>query len=1253
MSNDTQVRPYTMRRRNGVFGAARGRAILGTMKIVADLHIHSHFSRATSKNLTFEHLARWAQLKGIHVVGTGDVSHPGWLAEMREKLEPADGSGLYRLREPWASDVQGQVPASCHAPVRFILGGEISNIYKRDGQTRKVHNVIFAPSLDAVGRLQARLEKIGNIRSDGRPILGLDSRDLLETVLEVDPACRLIPAHIWTPWFSMLGSKSGFDSVEACYADLTPHIFALETGLSSDPPMNWRVSQLDRYTLVSSSDAHSPEKLGREATVFDTELSYEALFDALRTGDPATFRGTIEFFPEEGKYHLDGHRNCGVVWEPAITREHGGICAVCGKPVTIGVMHRVEELADRPVGARPACARPFTSLIPLPEVIGQTFGVGPGSGRVAQEYQKLLGRLGPELAILQSIDLGEIAAASSERLADGLGRMRRGEVDAQAGYDGEYGVIRLFTAATGRAVAMGGQIGLFGEGEGGSAQGRGEAPGGVREETAAYPAVAAQAPLFDLDAADEAPSADAGNAMDGGGEDWHSGAQPVGATGRSPLRAANAGQPGGDTPPLQTAGGGLNDAQAAAVRCVDRPLIISAGPGTGKTRTLTHRIAHLVTTHGVSPSAILAITFTNKAAHEMRERLDALLGARAAAIMVRTFHSFAAGLLREHATHLGLDPRFVVVGEDARAGMLSAACPALSSGEVHDALRRISDAKNRLVTPEDDGLGRTWAAYQAALAQAHALDFDDLIGEAVRLLSTCDDVRAQVQERYRYISVDEYQDVNAAQVALLRLLAPPDGRANLCVIGDPDQAIYGFRGADRSYFGRFTEDYPDAVVLRLSDNYRSTQVILDAALQVIGGETWGGETPPLRGADAGGDYMGGETPPPRRARDATERGGKAGTADVEPAGATGRSPLHAAGDVAPAGPGVARSPLRAVAAAAWAGGIPPLLDVYAAPTDRAEAEYVVHQVEQLVGGVSHFSLDSGRATGDVPAAERSFAEFAVLYRLGAQSRGLVEAFDRSGIPYQTVGQAPLTSYADIRAILDALWGIHNPEARLHAAAGARRKGSTRTTGAGRTRRSAPTATGEAVAQMVVHMAEGLRLGRDPASAARVEQLARLAEPFGAELGPFLETMALHKETDAYDPRADRVTLMTLHASKGLEFPVVFIVGCEEGLLPYVRQGREPAPGEHLVHDGSLTPGEGPIASEGAGVDEERRLFYVGMTRAREKLVLCHARRRMLFGQTMENPPSRFIDDIQAALKVLQEAQARRRPKVEDPQLSLF
>ena len=306
------------------------------MKIVADVHLHSHYSRATSKNLDFEHLIQWAQLKGVNVVGTGDIAHPGWLQEMKDKLEPVE-DGLFRLRDEIAQAVQAEVPPACQAPVRFMLAGEISSIYKKNDRVRKVHNVIFAPSLEAVEKIQAALEKIGNIRSDGRPILGLPSRDLLEIILEIDPACYLIPAHIWTPWFSLLGSKSGYDSVEECFEDLTPHIFALETGLSSDPPMNGRVSALDRYTLVSNSDAHSPEKLAREATVFDTELSYPAIFNALKSGDPEVFRGTVEFFPEEGKYHHDGHRKCNINWGPKETIAHNGRCPVCGKPVTVGV----------------------------------------------------------------------------------------------------------------------------------------------------------------------------------------------------------------------------------------------------------------------------------------------------------------------------------------------------------------------------------------------------------------------------------------------------------------------------------------------------------------------------------------------------------------------------------------------------------------------------------------------------------------------------------------------------------------------------------------------------------------------------------------------------------------------------------------------------------------------------------------------------------------------------------------------------
>jgi len=296
------------------------------MKFIADLHIHSHFSRATSKTLNPENLSLWAQKKGIAVIGTGDFTHPGWIAELQEKLIQAE-DGLFQLKPDLQKDVDTQVPRSCLCPTRFLLSGEISCIYKKNGKTRKAHHLILMPDIASALRFNQRLDRIGNISSDGRPILGLDSRDLLEIMLEVNEKAFFIPAHIWTPWFSIFGSKSGFDSLEECFEDLTGHIYALETGLSSDPPMNRYLSALDKYLLVSNSDAHSPGKLGREANIFDTDLEYDKMIQAMTDGHG--FIGTIEFFPEEGKYHLDGHRKCQVRLRPAETREHQGsvLCA--------------------------------------------------------------------------------------------------------------------------------------------------------------------------------------------------------------------------------------------------------------------------------------------------------------------------------------------------------------------------------------------------------------------------------------------------------------------------------------------------------------------------------------------------------------------------------------------------------------------------------------------------------------------------------------------------------------------------------------------------------------------------------------------------------------------------------------------------------------------------------------------------------------------------------------------------------------
>ncbi len=957
--------------------------------------------------------------------------------------------------------------------------------------------------------------------------------------------------------------------------------------------------------------------------------------------DRRGFLGTTEFFPEEGKYHFDGHRACGIVWDPPTTLAHNGLCTVCGKPVTVGVMHRVELLADRPQGGRPTHTLPFHSLIPLPEMLGQVYDVGAGSRRVDAEYMKLLGRLGPELVILRDVPVEEIAAVGGERLAEAIDRMRRSEVIAQPGYDGEYGVIRVFGAATAQVSTA--QIGLFGdelvERRAESVERRAESETAFHEPRPSYETVDEQAEIAPVEVA---PRSNLSTPL------------PPEVAPRSTLH------------PLLL--DGLNPEQRAAVLCTDRPLIIVAGPGTGKTRTLTVRIAHLILEQGVAPENVLAITFTNKSAGEMRERLSALLdlpkplgsaetleASPAGRVTIKTFHAFGAMLLREHAARLGLSPEFVILTEEDRATLLRQACPDIKQREVDAFLTRISEAKSRLLgvdspklaevigtrtNAEDadkskgkqphssvlvseavgqarvpfasDQFPQIYRRYEAALRESDAVDFDDLILLPIRLLAEHPDVLAAVQNRFRWISVDEYQDVNLAQYRLLRLLT--GGGANLCVIGDPDQAIYGFRGADHRYFLQFEQDFPGAVALSLSRNYRSSQRILDAASQVI-----------------------------------------------------------------------ARNPDRKSVGILAEFADEVRLDVYRAPTDKAEAEYVVHQIEQMVGGTSYFSLDSGRTDGAIPAAVRSFADFAVLYRLSALSRPLAEAFDRSGIPYQTVGQAPLSSHKAVREVQAYLWLLHNPRSRVHLetvlAAGNPVFGTQamERVWAGRNEASLPlsgrtaglsedtsllpfaaaASTGFSAAQRSRLLAlatfyRALAQGKSERSVARLvervgqfaaesrggpwsdtdaqhlHKLALRAVPFEDRLADFLEAIALQSETDAYDPRADRVTLMTLHAAKGLEFPIVFIVGCEEGLLPYERKG------------------------EVVDVAEERRLFYVGLTRAQNKLILTHARKRVLFGQFMANAPSRFVGDIEAALKEIQEMKYRPpERKSESSQLSLF
>ncbi|MDP2924417.1 MAG: endonuclease Q family protein [Candidatus Omnitrophota bacterium] len=396
------------------------------MEFIADLHIHSKYSRATSRDMDVKHIADWAKLKGIALMGTGDFTHHLWLQELKANLEDL-GNGLFK-----------------HKDIYFMLSAEVSSIYSKKGKTYRIHNLIFAPSFKTVDKINDALGRRGNLASDGRPILGLDAEEVARIVFDIDENCMLVPGHIWTPWFSLFGSMSGFDKIEDCFGKQTPKIFALETGLSSDPGMNWRLSVLDKYTLISNSDSHSPAKIGREANVFNCELNYNAIREVLKTKDKKRFLYTIEFFPEEGKYHFDGHRNCNVRLSPKETKQNGGKCPKCGKSVTVGVMNRVEQLADRAEGSTPETAIPFKNLIPLEEIIAEARGVKKGSVAVEKDYMNYVMQLGTELDILLKFSKEDLFEKFPARVAEGIVNVREKKVNIKAGFDGEYGIISIF-----------------------------------------------------------------------------------------------------------------------------------------------------------------------------------------------------------------------------------------------------------------------------------------------------------------------------------------------------------------------------------------------------------------------------------------------------------------------------------------------------------------------------------------------------------------------------------------------------------------------------------------------------------------------------------------------------------------------------------------------------------------------------------------------------------------------------------------
>jgi len=1071
------------------------------MRFIADFHIHSHYSVATSSELTPERLDLWARRKGIQVVGTGDVFHPGWYEDLKEKLAPAE-EGLFKLKEDYRLKDE-LISPSALKPVRFMLSGEISSIYKDKGHVRKVHNLILCSSFDAAKKIQGTLGRMGNIRSDGRPILGIASRDLLEIALGAGDDTIFVPAHIWTPWFSVLGAKSGYDTIEECFGDLTGHIFAVETGLSSDPAMNWLCSFLDNYTLISNSDAHSPEKLGREANLFDAELSYPAIRDAMNGSGKQEFLGTIEFFPQEGKYHLDGHRKCGICWSPQETERYGGICPVCGRKVTVGVLNRVMQLADRTDPEERAHRDPFYCLTPLKNLLGEIKGVGANSKEVNRQYEHLLTRGGSEFSILLDLAYEEIGEIGDQVLEEGIKRLRNREVYIEEGYDGKFGIVKVFRP--GEIQTLSSQISFFDQ-----AYTRPEQKGLKVAEV-------------EVEVAE-----------------------------KSSLASAEGRKLEADEP---VSGLALDSAQQEAVNHYKGPCLILAGPGTGKTMTLTMRIARLVSHWKVDPASLVAITFTNKAAEEMRSRIATAVGEETVSkrMTITTFHSFGMSLLREFAPACGRSAGFTVFGDDEREYILAAEL-GIRGRDAGSVGEKIRSAKAMMLPASDmeEELAQYYARYEDCLKRQDAFDIDDLIAYPVRLLRDNAEIAAVIRERYPWICIDEYQDINAAQYQLIRLLAP-EGQSNIFAIGDPDQAIYGFRGADNTFIGRFKDDYPSASIYELKTSYRCPRTILEASDQV------------MRTAEK-------------------------------------RNPLEGLQE------GVS-------------------IAIQECPTSKSEAEFVARTIEKLMGGVRFFSLDSEIVDGSEEGDSPSFSDFGVLFRLSRMAPEIVKAMNDHGIPYQVVGEEPFFRQEPVSTVVEILRLLVMPSnTLLFQKLNEKRIGGFTAGSLEELREKTKSYPAERCITEVVatYFPELMVSHKD-----EIERLVALSSPYGTDKTSFLSWLQLGSGVDTYRKSAEQVALMTMHAAKGLEFPYVFIVGCEEGILPYTL-----------------------FSGEDFDREEERRLLYVGMTRAKKMLFLSHAKKRNLYGRSFALPVSPFLDAIREELVRKEKMEGVKRA-VKDRQLKLF
>jgi uncharacterized protein (TIGR00375 family) len=1080
------------------------------MFYVADLHIHSHYSRATSKELTLDKLYQWARIKGINVVGTGDFTHPLWYNEIKEKLIP-DGTGFFKLKNPPSSEALEGI-RTADTDVRFCLSAEISSIYKYNNKVRKNHNVIFAPDLDSVLKINARLSSIGNLESDGRPILGLPSRDLLEIILKTSDDAYLIPAHVWTPWFSTLGSKAGYDSINECYRDLAGHIFALETGLSSDPSMNWRLSELDRYSLVSNSDAHSPQKLGREANIFNTGLSYYDMFNALKT--KAGFLGTYEFFPEEGKYHLDGHRKCGIVFDPEITNQYEGICPVCKKSLTIGVLHRVEKLADRRKAEKPENSPGFKYLIPLSEIISEIKETGPESKTVRHLYRQIISEFGNEFTFLRDVPVADIHKKCGFVLAEAIRRMRENEVKPIPGYDGEFGIIKVFNE--GELQSLLGQSNLFGY-----------------ESDKMIKRTARQSNI---------------------------------------IKAKK------DNPEKESEIVDLNPQQESIKNCSEGAVLVKAGPGTGKTRTLIQWIANQIITGRAQPEEVLAVTFTNKAADEMQGRLKVLLGEKSAGIRTGTFHSICYGILQIRYPEIN-----TIYDNEAREIILNMLLTEYNDEEIKRISKSLAKYFELGTNTEIKNIENIARLYREHNKKHNSIDLADIINQTVWLFINEPAFLDQIRLKFSVIAVDEFQDINPVQYRFIELLA---AGKNILAIGDPDQSIYGFRGSDVKLFFKFREDFA-AREFNLERNYRSSEIILKAAGNIIRNNTLKSNL-------------------------------------ILAAGTNNRKKIS----------------------------------VFGADNTTTETKYILNAIDGYIGGTENLSIGTRSCS-----ASYSFSDIAVLFRTHHVGRELMRELKKAGIPLHYgdgssyLEALPFGVIADVMRLLInnedfvslrklMVTGLEWPVQKVDIFIGDLYSGSVNWT-------KDTIESGNLISQKKFsewqvfynslkdrYQSESLvniitsicsfflpDTKLDDLSVFKKEAILSMAAESEDNPEKFLQKTVLGNYSDIGRLKSEGVHLLTFHAAKGLEFPVVFIAGAEENITPLA--GRE------------------------TDIEEERRLFYVALTRARDEVHITHVRNRRLFGRTDLMEPSRFIDEIGQDLTEEVTAGPKKKPAVRERQLSLF